>query len=139
MHVPSSPIVQGCVVGGGGGGGGGKVVGVGAGAGAGAGAADGAGAGAGAAAFDADDADVPLFPPPLLPTGACAEATPPATGEVGVADRPGGAWDTDARGSAFTRGPRVESLVSPPASAPSAARTTPLPPGRRETSLATSP
>lgn len=69
MHVPSNPIVQGdpgVVIGGG------EVVGIGAGVGAGAGAGEGAGAGAGAGAeaVDEDDADVPLCPPPLLPTGA---------------------------------------------------------------------
>jgi hypothetical protein len=82
---------------------------------------------------------VPFFPPPLLPTGACEEATPSAAGAAGVATRPRRALVTDATGRAFTTGPSGVLLVSPPACAPSAARAIPPPPGPRPTSLATSP
>ena len=50
-----------------------------------AGAEAAADAGAGAEAVDADDADEPLFPPPLLPTGAGEGSIPPAGAAAGVA------------------------------------------------------
>ena len=130
MHVPSNPIVQGgpgVVIGGG------EVVGIGADVGAGVGAGEGAGAGtrAGAEAFDEDedDADVPLCPPPLLPTVACEGATPPAGGAAGAAARSVDAPVTDATGSTSTTGPCGEPLASPPVRAPPAARASRPPPG----------
>jgi hypothetical protein len=116
MHVPRSPIVHACrggVVGGG------EVVGGGAGGGAGAGAGaltdTCACSGAGPDAVDADDAGVPLDPPPPLPTGACDGAPPPAGEATGVAARLGGVSVTEATGTTFPRGPTDGARVTPPA------------------------